>query len=231
MLVYDEFLKGGPVMWPMLFLSVLSLATILERSWFWFRLLTQERRIVHEVVEAARYDLLQAAALADRASELPIGRFLAAPLKLHCPSPETFRLALEAAGDKELVQMRKGDKLLETVVALAPLMGLLGTVIGLITTFSNLLVGGGATSAAATKAAAGIGEALTATATGMLVAILALIFFRIFVSFQAQQIDLFAEVGNELDLIYRQVWYEPQNFLPPPSEAPPLVLTDGQGER
>jgi biopolymer transport protein ExbB len=170
------------------------------------------------VLDASRHNLDEAAAIAEKAQALPIGRFLLAPLRLRNPSPETFRLAMEATGDKEFVQMRKGDKLLETVVAVAPLLGLLGTVTGLIGTFNNLNIGGGGTTEQATAAAAGIGEALITTAAGMIVAILALAVFRVMVSLQAQQMDYFSEVGNELELIYRQVWYEPaiadENYLP-----------------
>ena len=197
-------------MWPLLGLSIVTFACALERGWFWLQLLSKEDRIVHDVLEAARHDLREAAAIAEQAHILAIGRFLVAPLRLRNPSPETFHLAMEAASDKEFIQMRKGDKLLETVIALSPLLGLLGTVIGLITTFSHLNIGGGAAaSAGTTKAAAGIGEALTATATGMLIAIIALAFFRIFVTLQSHQMDYFSSVGSELELIYRQVWYEP----------------------
>lgn len=206
---YNLFLDGGPVMWPLLGLSIFTLTAALERTWFWIRLLSQEDRIVRDVLDAARYDLLEAVKIAQHARFLPIGRFLLAPLQLKQPTPETFRLAMEAAGDKEFVQMRKGDKFLETVVAVAPLLGLLGTVTGLITTFNNLDIGGGGTTAEASKAAAGIGEALITTAAGMIVAILALLIFRVLVTLQAQQVDYFSEAGSELELIYRQVWYEP----------------------
>ena len=194
---------------PVVGLSIATITCALDRGWFWFQFLRQEDRIAHDVLKAARVDLDKAAAIAYKAQSLPIGRFLLAPLKLKKPTPETFRLALEAAGDKEFVKMRKGDKLLETVVGLAPLLGLLGTVTGLIRTFNNINIGGGGTSAGATKAASGIGEALIATASGMVVAIVALVFFRIFVTLQSQQVDYFSEVGSELELIYRQVWYEP----------------------
>ncbi|MFP4651351.1 MAG: MotA/TolQ/ExbB proton channel family protein, partial [Phormidium sp.] len=139
--------------------------------------------------------------------------FLLARLKLRRPSPETFRLAMEATADKEFARMRQGDKLLETIIALAPLLGLLGTVTGLIRTFNNLNVGGGGSSAEATQAASGIGEALTTTAAGMMVAIFALLVFRILVSLQSQQMDYFAQVGSELELIYREMWYEPHHSL------------------
>lgn len=205
--------KGGPVMVPLFALSVLTLATALERLWFWVRLLRQEGRIVHDVLEAAHYNLGDAHMIAERAQQVAIGRFLLAPLQLNQPTPETFRLALESAADKEFVKMRKGDKFLETVVAIAPLLGLLGTVTGLIVTFNNLDIGGGGAGEGATLAAGGIGEALITTAAGMVVAILALAVFRIFVSLQAQQMDYFSEVGTELELIYRQQWYEPQGSV------------------
>ncbi|HEY9648729.1 MAG TPA: MotA/TolQ/ExbB proton channel family protein [Chroococcidiopsis sp.] len=210
--LFSLIVKGGPVMIPMMGLSVLTIACGLERMWFWYTFLTQEDKVAHDVLDAARYDLDQAAGIASEARSIPIGRFLLAPLVLKSPTPETFRLAMEAAGDKEFIQMRRGDKLLETVVAIAPLLGLLGTVTGLITTFANLNIGGGGTTESATQAAAGIGEALITTAAGMIVAVIALAIYRALVMLQARQVDYFLEVGNELELIYRQVWYEPSTY-------------------
>ncbi len=194
---------------PILGCSVLTIATALERSLFWTQLLRREDQVVTDVLDAARRDLTQAAAIAAQAQDLPIGRFLLAPLRLKQPSPDTFRLAMETTGDREFVKMRKGDKLLETIVAVAPLLGLLGTVTGLIATFGNLNIGGGGSGDQATAAAAGIGEALITTAAGMVVAIVALLVFRVLVTLQSQQIDYFSDAGNELELIYRQYWYEP----------------------
>jgi biopolymer transport protein ExbB len=207
--VLDFLAKGGPVMVPIMGCSVLTIATALERALFWTHLLRREGQVVSDVLEASRRDLTEAAAIATQHQEMPIGRFLLAPLRLQRPSPETFRLAMENAGDKEFVKMRRGDKILETIVAVAPLLGLLGTVTGLIATFSNLNIGGGGGGDQATAAAAGIGEALITTAAGMVVAIMALLVFRVLVSLQAQQIDYFSEAGNDLELIYRQYWYEP----------------------
>jgi biopolymer transport protein ExbB len=209
--LFDLVIDGGPVMVPLLGLSVVTFASALERAWFWVRVLSHERQIVKDVLTAAVKSLDEAATIATYAKASPVGRFLMAPLRLYEPTPETFHLALEASADREFVKMHKGDKLFETVVAIAPLLGLLGTVTGLIKTFSSLQIGGGsgtaAATAGATKAASGIGEALIATATGMIVAILALVFLRIFVTLQAQQMDYFTEVGNDLEVIYRQVWW------------------------
>lgn len=228
--VIDFLARGGPVMVPILGASVLTLATAFERATFWGRLLKREGKIVSDVLDAARRDLSEAAAIAAQAQDSPIGRFLLAPLKLKHPSPETFRLAMETAGDREFVKMRRGDKLLETVVAVAPLLGLLGTVTGLIATFGNLNIGGGGTGEQASAAAAGIGEALITTAAGMVVAILALLVFRVMVTLQAQQIDYFSDTGNELELVYRQYWYEPallaaDNHHGVSEAAPPQPVT------
>ncbi|MEL4896289.1 MotA/TolQ/ExbB proton channel family protein [Crocosphaera sp. Alani8] len=208
--IYDLFLKGGPVMWPLLALSIFTFTIAFERTWFWIRLLSQENRIVHDVLETSRYDLIEAQKIAQHARFLPIGRFLLAPLQLKKPSPETFRLAMESRGDREFIQMRKGDKFLETVIAVAPLLGLLGTVTGLITTFNNLQIGEGASLSDTSQAAAGISEALITTAAGMIVAIIALLIYRVSVTLQSGQVEYFAEVGTELELIYRQFWYEPE---------------------
>lgn len=219
---------------PLMGLSIATLTCALERGWFWYQLLSREDRIVHDVLEAAQSDIQRAAAIAQRVQNLPIGRFLLAPLRLNQPTPETFRLAMEAVGDNEFVQIRKGNKLLETVVAMAPLLGLLGTVTGLITTFGNLKIGGGGTSANTSQAAAGIGEALVATASGMIVAIIALGFFRILITLQARQMSYFSRVGSALELIYRQVWYEPslshsiQPFSSPASSDNNLLPLDSQ---
>lgn len=201
-------MKGGPVMIPIVGLSVLTLSCAIERTWFWWHVLRGEDRLAHEILEAARYDLHKARSIAESAPDLPIARFLFAALKLDRPSPETLRLALEAASDREFVQMRRGDRLLESVIAMAPLLGLLGTVTGLIVTFFNLRVGGKGTNVDTSKAAVGIAEALITTAGGMIVALIALAVFRMCVSLQTQQMDYFAEIGSELELIYRQEWDE-----------------------
>ncbi|MEA5448123.1 MotA/TolQ/ExbB proton channel family protein [Leptolyngbya sp. CCNP1308] len=226
--VLDFLAKGGPVMVPIMGCSVLTIATALERTLFWTKLLRREDQVVAEVLDASRRDLSQAAAIAAQSQDLPIGRFLLAPLRLKQPSPDTFRLAMETAGDREFVKMRKGDKLLETVVAVAPLLGLLGTVTGLIATFGNLNIGGGGTGEQATAAAAGIGEALITTAAGMIVAILALLIFRVLVTLQAQQVDYFSDAGNELELIYRQYWYEPTLLATDPAHRGEFI---GSGDR
>ena len=216
---YELVARGGPVMIPIVGLSVITIACGFERAWFWSKVFRGESQISRRILATAEYSLAEATVLAESARETPIGRFLFAGLRLHQPASDTFSLALEAAGEKEFAHMRKGDKLLETTIAIAPLLGLLGTVTGLMTTFGNLDIGGSGDAPNLTKAAAGIGEALTATAGGMIVAIIALLIFRASISLQAQQIDYFAEVGSDLELIYRQKWMSKTQTLDSPTDA------------
>lgn len=207
--LYETLKVGGPTMLPLVGLSIGCLACAMERACFWLPFLRSEKQIAHQILDAAQENLSEARHLAQQASNTPIGRFMLAPLRLNRPTPESFNLAMEAAADREFAMMRKGDKLLESTVGIAPLLGLLGTVTGLIATFMNLNIGGGKGGGDLSKAAAGIGEALMTTAGGMIVAIIALSIFRVSVSLQAQQMDYFAKIGSELELIYRQIWYEP----------------------
>jgi biopolymer transport protein ExbB len=191
---------------PLLILSILSLTAIFERAWFWVSVLTKEREIVNRVLDTIRRnDWVTATEVARQAYDQPIGRFLYSALQLKSPDPELFRLALETSADEELAGMRRGDKILEAVIALAPLLGLLGTVIGLIISLRNIRLGdiGGASTAGVTS---GIGEALISTAAGLVVAIFTLVFYRLFQAFLFNQIKIFRKAGNELELLYRQRW-------------------------
>jgi len=172
--VIELFKAGGLVMYPLTALSVFALAGIMERLIFWFAIIKQERKTAEKILVIARQDLKLAAVAAEQSLKVPVARFLYAPLALEEPDPELFRLALESTADEELTEMLKGEKLLEAVITIAPLLGLLGTVIGF------------------------------TTATGLIIAIFASAFHRLFLALQDQQTKLFMKVGNQLELIYRK---------------------------
>jgi biopolymer transport protein ExbB len=203
----ELFEKGGPTMWPLFGLSILSLATILERLWFWFKTLKKEEELVERVLEASANDEWDSAAQIAKKerNRQPIGRFLYAPLKRTNPDPETFRLALEASAEEELAKMRKGDKTLESIIALSPLLGLLGTVLGLIRSLDGIKFGDLGTSAGS-NVTLGISASLISTAAGMIVAIVSLGFYRLFQGLIFGQVKLFRGAGNQLELLYREHW-------------------------
>lgn len=208
----DFIQKGGIAIWPLLFLSMLSIGTIFERLWFWSTILRGERRTADQILEAARRDWDEATHLARQNSAQPMGRFLYTPLRLANKEPEIFRLALEASADEELNSMRRGHKILEAVIALAPLLGLLGTVLGLIRSLSSIRLGEIGTSSLS-NVPLGISEALISTATGLIVAIASLAFYRLFQGLLFHQARIFRRTGNELELTYRQFWLQTQQRL------------------
>ena len=208
----DLIKAGGLVMYPLIALSVFALAGIMERLIFWVGILRLEQKTAENILTVARQDLKLAADIAEQSSKVPVGRFLNAPLSLEEPEPELFRLALESSADEELAGMLKGEKLLEAAITLAPLLGLLGTIVGLITSFDSFKIGDVAANAKSGSLTQGIGEALITTATGLIIAIFTSAFHRLFLALQDQQAQLFMKCGNQLELIYRQHWQRVQSL-------------------
>lgn len=207
----ELFKAGGWVMYPLVALSIFALAGIMERLIFWFGILRLEKQTGENILAIARQDLKLAAQVAENSLKVPVGRFLYAPLALETPDPELFRLALESSADEELAGMLKGEKILEAAITLAPLLGLLGTVTGLIISFGSLKIGDVAANTKSGSLTQGIGEALITTATGLIIAIFTSAFHRLFLAFQDQQAKLFVKFGNQLELIYRQHWQQHQS--------------------
>lgn len=195
--------KGGAAMWPLLFLSILSISTIIERIWFWSRVFLKQGQVINRIMDSAARSWEMTPKIARDYRRHPLGNYLYAPLKLNNPDPDLFHLALETAADDELTIMRRGDKVLEAVVALAPLLGLLGTVLGLITSLSNIQISDLGTSSTA-GVTLGISESLISTATGLIVAITSLAFYRIFQALWFNEMRVFRKTGSQLELIYRQ---------------------------
>ncbi len=196
------------MMVPLLILSVITLAYAMQRGWFWLKLAIQERQVVQDVLTVAQYDLEKAEEIATAAEDLAIGRFLAAPLKLNNPTPENFHLAVQAAADRELIDIGGNNKLFESIIIIAPLLGILGTAGGLITTFM-ILKNGGADGSDSSGVADAIFQALISSAAGIAVAILAFICMRLFVTLRARRVDYFSTIGNQLELIYLHLWHQP----------------------
>jgi len=204
--VFELIKAGGPVMYPLIALSVFAFAGIMDRVIFWFGILRLEQKTAENILAIARQNLEVAAEVAKDARKHPVGRFLYAPLSLQEPDPELFRLALESTADEELAGMMKGEKLLEAAITLAPLLGLLGTITGLIVSFGSLKIGDIAANTKSGSITQGIAEALITTATGLIIALFTTAFHRLFLAFQDQQAKLFMKFGNQLELIYRQHW-------------------------
>lgn len=197
------FALGGVVMWPLLGLSILAMALILERIVFWSQILRRQDKIVREILLIYRRNADAALHKLEKNIQLPIARIFLAALELEQPTSEEFRLALESAAQAELPILKRFNTVFETVISAAPLLGLLGTILGLIHSFGSLKIGdlGGT---ATTNVTAGISEALISTATGLVVAIFTLLFANMFRGLYLRQMALIQEYGGHLELIYRR---------------------------
>ena len=199
--ILQLFKSGGVVMFPLLGLSIYSLAMILERSLFWLKISRQQDKVIKQLLNLYRDDAEAANMMLKRHRNLPVARIFLVALSLERSTPEKFKLALESAAQAEIPILKRFSNALETVIGVAPLLGLLGTVLGLITSLSSLQLGDIESSQAA-GVTGGIGEALTSTAAGLIIAIATLFFASIFRGLYLQQIALIQEVGGQLELIH-----------------------------
>ena len=197
------FAAGGVVMFPLLGFSILAVALILERITFWVRVVQRQDAIVREVLDLYKRSPRAAMLKLEQSLDLPIARIFLAALELDRPTPEEFRLALESAAQAELPLLKRFSTVFETIISLSPLLGLLGTVLGLIGSFASLKIGevGGSNSVGVS---AGISEALVSTASGLVVAIVTLLFANTFRGLYLRQIALIQEYGGQVELLYRR---------------------------
>lgn len=196
-------------MLPLLGFSILAVALILERIFFWQQITIRQNRFVGEVLALYRSNpqsadvRAQAIAILQQNADLPMARIFLAALELEKPTPEDFRLALESAAQAELPLLKRFNTVFDTIISLAPLLGLLGTVLGLINSFASLRLGdvGGTQTADVT---AGISEALISTAFGLIVAIFTLLFANTFRGLYRRQLAFIQQYGGQLELLYRR---------------------------
>jgi biopolymer transport protein ExbB len=202
--ITNLFTAGGVVMWPLLAFSVLAVALIIERVRFWVKINSRQRSVVREVLQFYRADnVVGALQKLQQNTDLPLARIFLAALELEEPTPEEFRLALESEAQAEIPLLKRFQTIFDTIIGLAPLLGLLGTVLGLIASFASLSIGdvGGTKTAGVTS---GISEALVSTASGLVVAIFTLLFANSFRGLYIRQIALIQEYGGQLELLYRR---------------------------
>ena len=166
--------RGGLIMWPLLILSIVAFAVILERTFFWSK--------VHgKHGQAVFLGLLDRLHAGDRPGASTLLRTSSSPYS------RLTEMLLRSNGDESLAvsaaeevrpQFERGLIILSTVVTAAPMLGILGTVVGIIQSFE--LLGGDASISDPRQVSGGIAEALITTATGLVIALIALFPYMIF---------------------------------------------------
>jgi len=171
--IRELLMQGGWVMWPLLGLSVLALTLCFERGVFWLRYcaLANRKRLarLHQALRKGEWASLQ-----PEQNKLNIYSRLAGQLAEHGASPAVVTEIVE----RERASIERFMGMLSTIITVAPMLGILGTVTGIIQSFAAF--GGGGSEANLDQISQGIAEALWSTAGGLVVAIIVLFPYNVF---------------------------------------------------
>lgn len=196
----EIFWKGGPIMWPILILSVITMGTVIERAFFIVReLKRRDRKTVQHIFECVQRGKFDEAIQAGRASRDKVARVLTEGLEHRDSSLDD---ALLEAASRELDLYNRGLVVLDTAVTLGPLLGLLGTVVGMIRAFG--VVGGGDLADKQAVITGGIAESLLAVSFGLIVAIVAILPLNYFSSTLEQVRRQIEGSMNQLTILLRK---------------------------
>ena len=175
--MFELVREGGWVMLPIILCSVAAMAIIVERVWSLRRQRICPRRLVEQIWQWAKSGHLDVARVSALRAGSPLGQVLAAGLMNLQHSREVMKESIEEAGRHVVLELEKYLNTLGTIAAVTPLLGLYGTVLGMIKIFSAISTSGVGNPAVL---AGGISEALFTTVAGLTVAIPSLMAHRYF---------------------------------------------------
>ena len=196
----DVFLKGGPIMYPLLICSIIALTVIIERMIFW--VVEDHRRdqaLVNDVLSLAERGDWEAVRTSIGDSKDFALRILVAGI-LH--KEFSMAKAMETAATDEIDRMRRHLPILDTIITVSPLLGIFGTVIGIILSFEILGSAGIEEPQAVT---AGIAQALITTASGLGIAILSLFPYNYFNSRVEKAAAYIEKYATSLEIVYEKL--------------------------
>ncbi|MCM8826456.1 MAG: MotA/TolQ/ExbB proton channel family protein [Candidatus Omnitrophica bacterium] len=176
--MFSLFLKGGLLMWPILLCSIVSFAIILERFWYFYKIKTKIFNIFTRIKNLLKEGKPDEALKLCESTPGPIAHILAIGIRIRHRTLEEKEKLISRAGSKFIRQLEKNLQILAIIGNIAPLLGLLGTVTGMIRVFMKIQELGGKVDAQAL--AGGIWEALITTAAGLFVAIPTLVAYHYF---------------------------------------------------
>ena len=195
----ELFVHGGPIMWPILLVSFLGITVALERVLFIIREnSTREPEVVQKMLERVEHRDIDAALALGAKSKDFVARILVYSLNNRDYSLSN---AFVRASSQELARFGQGMATLDTVITAAPLLGLLGTVTGMMRTFGSMQ---GDIGAAAGAITGGVAEALIATACGLFIAILGLLPFNYITARTEQAKQDVADASHALEILIKK---------------------------
>jgi len=174
----NYFLRGGIMMYPLFLASVLALAIIINKFHVLSRARTNERELMDRIKGLVNQKRVEQAAAVCNNSKGPVASILKAGLTEYGKGQKAMEDAFETQASEEVPLLESYMPALATIAAVSTLMGFTGTVIGMIRAFDSIAA---ASATSPAIVASGISEALITTATGLLIAIPTLLFYRYFV--------------------------------------------------
>ena len=195
----DYFYQGGPIMYPLLLCSIISLTLIIERGIFWIReTRNREKQLLDDLMTLVeKNDFTEAKRITGDTRDFVIRVMVCGMVHREF----SLRDALEMSADEEIARMRRYLPVLDTMITLSPLLGILGTVTGIIYSFHMLGAVGVEHPAMITE---GISQALITTAFGLIIAIFSLIPYNYFLS-KIEKASLEIEkYGTNLEIIFEK---------------------------
>lgn len=174
--MFDLIIKGGVFIYPIILCSIIALAVFIERLWLLRRKRVIPSEFIRQIEDMLRKQKISDALFLCQGDSSSIARIFLAGLKSSGRGLWLVKEAIEERGGREAAILEKHVNILSTIANLTPLLGLLGTVSGMIKTFNVISVQGVGNPA---PLAGGIAEALITTASGLCVAIPTLVCYRI----------------------------------------------------
>lgn len=183
MSVWQVFLAGGPVMWPIFLCSVFALAIILEKIWHLHGIKIDTHQFLENILDKIKHHQIKEALEICERTNSPISHILKAGILKYDQPRQQIKEAIEDASLYEIPKLEKNLTTLATIAHISPLLGLLGTVTGMVRCFQTIQA---KTSTlhpvSAGDLAGGIWEALLTTVAGLIVAIPTFVAYNYLVS-------------------------------------------------
>ena len=193
-------MEGGPVMYPLLFCSIISLTVIIERTFFWIGIgMRRNQALLDDVLEMCRKGDWDAVRIKAAGSKNYVIRVLISGI-LH--REYSLIKAMESAAAEEIRRMRKFMGILDTMITVAPLLGILGTVLGIIESFDMLGSVGIEHPRAVTG---GIAQALITTASGLSIAIITVFPYNYFNSRIERAAQVIEKYATSFEIVYEKI--------------------------
>ena len=179
----EIFQKGGPIMYLIFLTSILAVAVIFERLWHLHRAKIDTNKFMDSISNTLKRNRIMEAIELCEQTPGPIAHIVKAAILKHDRSKQEIKEAIEDAGIHEIPRLEKNLGILSTIASITPLLGLLGTVVGMVHAFQIIQEKATALSPVSPgDLAGGIWEALLTTVAGLIVAIPAFIIYNYLVS-------------------------------------------------